>query len=189
MLQWTKIHTPYSHLASDLLSLTTFGNLYTIRSSNLGLGAVVDLPVILWIAVRPSSPDMLQNKSVWAAASSACFLAADEYVVLDAVVLSVGYDSNLESIMTANFTHSWREFEHKCCFSFSCALMRQLSKSVCFDLDLLKAIESGCGDVLLFLRSSGVSTLAIYVPMDVCVVSSIVSSASITNFFVLRQNR
>ena len=49
------IHNTYIHLASDLLSLTTFGILYIIRSPNPGFGAVVYLLLILWIAVGPSS--------------------------------------------------------------------------------------------------------------------------------------
>ena len=33
-----------------------------IRSPNLGLGAAVDLSLILWIAVRPSSPNTPERK-------------------------------------------------------------------------------------------------------------------------------
>ena len=79
--------------------------------------------------------------------------------MLDAVVFPFGYDSNFstdatvslspEPIMAAIFSYSSWMFTHKCCFSFSCALVRQLHKSVCFDLNLLRATGSFCADVLI----------------------------------------
>ena len=86
--QMDPINTPCLHLASDLLMLTSFGILYMICSPNLGLAAEVDLLLVLWVAMRPSSSDMLQDTCVWAAHS-----ISHGHIVCDGLILALMFMS------------------------------------------------------------------------------------------------
>ena len=78
--------------------------------------------------------------------TSSCFPITDEYVVPDAVVFSMGYDSNLSTGATVSIAPEWIvtaifSFDRGCsctrCASlFSSALKKKLNTSVCFDLDI-----------------------------------------------------